>query len=414
MPAEIVTIGDELLSGQTVDTNAAFIGEKLMAAGIPVRWRTTVGDAEADIAEALERAHKRAEVVIATGGLGPTHDDVTKKAIVQVFRRSLVFHDDVLKKVQALFSRRGLEMPKINQNQALLPQGTKIIDNPVGTAVGIWLEEDGRVFVALPGVPAEMRPMLLEGVLPLLRQEGRRFLLQRKLRTTGIPESALYERLAAKIAGEGEIRVAFLPGFLGVDIRLSLLTANREHGQRQLETFVEALRPLIGPVLYGVDAETLEKVVGQLLAERKLTLAVAESCTGGMLGERITNISGSSKYFDRGVVTYSNQAKMDLLGVPAILIEKHGAVSAEVAGAMAEGVRRAARTDFGLSITGIAGPAGGTAEKPVGLIYIGLAASSQTITRRFIFGTERDLNRQRASQAALDLLRLYLLNEETA
>ncbi|KPL02732.1 MAG: hypothetical protein AMJ73_08345 [candidate division Zixibacteria bacterium SM1_73] len=392
------------------DTNSTFIAEKLSGEGIEVVFSTNVGDDVSRIAEAFDAAKSRADVIIATGGLGPTSDDLTKKAIVKVFKRKLVFHEKILKEIEKSFEKRGQLMPKINQNQALLPQGAKPLANRWGVAPGIFIEEENTLFFALPGVPQEMKWMLESEVLPILRSDKpKTFVIHRKLRTTGIPESAIYEKIEGLIDPKGDVKIAFLPSYGGVDIRLTVTPKQAVEGEAKIEELEKKIREILGTYIYGTDDQVLEEVVGDLLSERGKTIAVAESCTGGLIGAKFTNISGSSKYFERGVVTYSNQAKMELLKVPPETIEKYGAVSEEVALLMAEGVRKLAKTDYGLSATGIAGPTGGTPEKPVGLVHIGFAHENDSFAQKFQFAEDRLTNRERAAQAALNMVRLFLI-----
>jgi nicotinamide-nucleotide amidase len=410
MKAEIISIGDEILYGQIADTNSPFIAEKLDVEGIEVVFSTSVGDDINRIAEAFYAAMSRTDVIIATGGLGPTSDDLTKKAIVKGFKRNLVFHEEILKEIEKSFEKRGLSMPKIDQNQALLPQGAKPLANRWGVAPGIFIEGKNTLFFALPGVPQEMKGMLENEVLPILRSkkpEG--FVIHRKLKTTGIAESAIYEKIEELIDPKGDVKIAFLPSYLGVDLRLTTSGKQAKEGETKIEELEKRIREILGTYIYGTDDQTLEEVVGDLLSEKGKTIAVAESCTGGLIGAKFTNISGSSKYFERGVVTYSNQAKTELLKIPPEIIEKHGAVSEEVAILMAEEVRKLAKTDYGLSATGIAGPTGGTPEKPVGLVYIGFAHADGSFAQKFQFGEDRMTNRERAAQAALTMVRLFLI-----
>ncbi len=402
MKAEIITIGDEILLGQTIDTNSAFISQRLSQLGIDVTYKTSVGDDIQTISEALTTGLSRADMVITTGGLGPTNDDITKKAIVKVFKRNLVFQEEILKKVEESFKKRGMEMPKINQNQALQPQGSKALPNQFGSAPGIFIQEKDKIFFALPGVPLEMRSMMENDILPLLEKVSEIKVFQRKLKTTGIPESVIYERIEPIINSRPEVKVAFLPSFLGVDIRLN------SQSQEKLEGMENSIKEVLGNSIYGEDDISLEEVVGKLLKNKGKTISVAESCTGGLIGKRLTNVSGSSEYFERGVISYSNQAKMQILNVPQEMIEKNGAVSEQVAILMAEGIRRISKTDYGLSATGIAGPSGGTPEKPVGLVWIGFAHENDSFAQKFLFGEDRDTNRERAAQAALNLVRLFL------
>ena len=410
MRAEIITIGDELLYGQIQDSNSSFISERLTAEGIDVVFKTSVGDDINRMAEAFNIARSRANVIIASGGLGPTSDDLTKKAVVKAFKRNLIFHQEILKQIEDSFHKRGSPMPKINQNQALIPQGSKALSNLWGVAPGIFLEDKEFLFFALPGVPVEMKWMMENEVLPILRaKKPERFILHRKLKTTGISESALYEKIEKLIDPNGEIKVAFLPGYLGVDVRLTMESRDRDQAQVKIDELEQKIRGVLGTYIYGTDGQSLEMVVGKRLLERKRTIAVAESCTGGLIGARFTNVSGSSKYFERGVITYSNEAKTELLNVPKEIIEKYGAVSEQVAILMAEGVRKLAKTDYGLSVTGIAGPTGGTPQKPVGLVFIGFAHENDSFAQRFLFGENRKSNRERAAQAALNLVRLFLI-----
>jgi nicotinamide-nucleotide amidase len=410
MRAEIITIGDELLYGQIQDSNSTFIAERLTAEGIEVVYKTSVGDDINRMEEAFNMARSRVDVIVASGGLGPTQDDLTKKAVVKAFKRNLIFHQEILTEIEEAFRKRGSTMPKVNQNQALIPQGAKALSNLWGVAPGIFLEDKEFLFFALPGVPVEMRWMLENEVLPILRaKKPQNFILQRRLKTTGISESAIYEKIEQLIDPSGEIKAAFLPEHLGVTIRLTAESGDKDQAQSKIDEFERKVGDILGDYIYGTDDQTLETVVGQLLVANKKTIATAESCTGGLIGARFTDISGSSAYFERGVVTYSNQAKMELLNVPQEIIEKYGAVSEQVAILMAEGVRKLAQTDYGLSLTGVAGPTGGTPQKPVGLVYVGFAHENDSFAQRFMFGENRKTNRERAAQAALNLVRLFLI-----
>ncbi|MGE5692576.1 MAG: competence/damage-inducible protein A [Candidatus Zixiibacteriota bacterium] len=413
MKAEVITVGNELLSGVTLDTNSAYLSEKLSELGIIVTRRTTVPDEVEPIAEAVEEARRRAGFVIITGGLGPTHDDVTKKALARVLGKPLVLHEEILKKVEERFRWRGEKMPLVNQNQALLPSGARWFANNHGTAPGILIEEGGKRLVALPGVPKEMKGIFEEEVIPYLREifSSAPSVLRRRLRTTGIAESALYEKIQ-RVIPEGEgLHFAFLPSYYGVDLRLEVFGREREESENILYEKLDKIRPLLGDFLYAEGETSMEEVVGQLLLKGKKRLAAAESCTGGLVTKRITDVPGSSDYFERGVVTYANEAKHELLGVPQKLLKTVGAVSPEVAERMAKGVRKLAKVDIGIGVTGIAGPGGGSVEKPVGLTYIALADRKKSWVEKFIFSGDREINRIRASQAALNIIRLYLLGK---
>ena len=381
-------------------------------------WRVTVGDNVDQIIEAIARAMQRSELVIATGGLGPTSDDVTKKAITKYFKRPLILHDDVLKDIENRFKTRGIPMPAINQNQALLPQGATFIPNTRGSAVGIVIEENGHMFISLPGVPDEMEAMVTGWISNAIRKRSDRLItLHRKLRTVGIFESALYEKIADLVetrhAGESILTVAFLPSPRGVDLRLTVTTHDQNEGQRQLNELESKIESRIGSYIYGHGDETLPEVVGNLLRERKLKLAVAESCTGGLLGKMITDISGSSDYFLGGVIAYSNDIKIKELSVPPDIISKHGAVSEQCARFMAEGARKEFNADITVSITGVAGPTGESPEKPVGLTFIGLSSTDKVVVQEERFAGDRERNRERAATFALEMVRRYLLGRLT-
>jgi nicotinamide-nucleotide amidase len=410
MTCELITIGDELLIGQTANTNAVWIGQKLSEIGVDLRWVTTVGDDAGDLRQALDVAMGRADVVITTGGLGPTHDDITKTVVTDYFGGGYVERPEIAERIRAAFRRRGLQMPAVNEEQARVPARADIIPNPVGSAPGFIFRRGSKMCIVLPGVPAEMEAMMTETVLPMLQKgaDGRH-ILHRTLHTSGIAESMLFEKIGDLEPISKLVKVAFLPKTAGVDIRLTAVAASREESLRRIEEAEAWLRPRLAEHFWGVDDATLEGVVADLLFEQKKTIAVAESCTGGLLAHRLTNISGSSNYFERGLVTYSNRSKIELLGVPEDMIATRGAVSPEVAEAMARGVRQRSGTDFGLSTTGIAGPTGGTPEKPVGLIYIGIAGPEGAEVERHVFSKHRLLNKERGTQAALDLLRRHLL-----
>lgn len=396
----------------------------MTAAGAQVVWRTTVGDDLETITEAIARAMQRAGLVITTGGLGPTNDDITKKAICKYFKRPLIFYDKILKKIEARFKQRGLTMPAINQNQALLPQAAEFIDNPVGSAVGIAIKEEDRLFVATPGVPSEMEPMIEGWVTDAIKKRsGEIVTIHRKLRTVGIIESVLYEKIADLIdikvqtgrteraAGDEKITVAFLPSWKGVDIRLTTVTKDEDQSRQKIEELENKITERIGKYIYGYDDDSLADVIGRMLSEKHLTIAVAESCTGGLLGKIITDIPGSSDYFAGGVIAYSNELKIKLLLVPQIILEKHGAVSEECARYMAEGAVQNLGANIGVSVTGIAGPSGGTDEKPVGIVFVGLSVAGETRVKEFRFGNDRERNRERSAVVALDMVRRYLMEK---
>ncbi|MFQ5870276.1 MAG: competence/damage-inducible protein A [Candidatus Zixiibacteriota bacterium] len=410
MIAEIITIGDELLYGQTVDTNSAYLGERLTSLGIEVKHKSTIRDEAKEIAAAIKLAMERSDLVITTGGLGPTPDDVSKKAICDYFGKELVLYEDILRKVESWYTQKGVEMPAIVRSQALLPQGTIPLSNDWGTAPGIFIEEKGKLFFALPGVPNEMERIFDNGIVPILEERipGGRVIAFRTIRTAGISEARLHEKLSSILEETGDIGIAFLPTSSGVDLRLTIKSNNPTEAQRKLDQFEKRIREKAEKYIYGAGEEILEKAVGDLLRQKKLTVAVAESCTGGLLGKKFTNIPGSSDYFLGGVITYSDELKMKLLGVPKEVLEKEGAVSENCALSMAEGVKKLTGADYGISITGIAGPTGGAVDKPVGLVYIGIAGDKGSSARKYVFTKERDLNRELSAQTALNLLRLEL------
>ncbi|CUS98722.1 competence/damage-inducible protein A [Candidatus Chrysopegis kryptomonas] len=415
MKAEIITIGDELLIGQVINTNASYIGKKLSETGISVARIVSVGDSEKDIIDELKYAFENFDVVILTGGLGPTHDDVTKSAICKFFNTGLVLNEDVLNQVKEFLAKRGrTELNEANKSQALVPEKAKIIMNYWGTAPGFLFEENGKIVIVMPGVPKEMMGMMENFVINYLSKKSTGSVIKQKvLKTTGIPEAYLYERLKDTVEEiEKFCKIAFLPSALGVKIRITVKAETKEKADALVEEAEKKIREKVEKYIYGVDDEELEMVIGELLVEKGLKIAVAESCTGGLIADRITNVPGSSKYFERGIVAYSNEAKIQILGVSEELIKNYGAVSREVAEAMAEGVRKISGADIGISTTGIAGPTGATPTKPVGLVWIGYSDKNETFAKEFRFGDDRLENKQRASQMALEILRRKLLGIE--
>ncbi len=411
MDAEILTIGDELLSGHTTNTNAVFIARQLTAVGINVKYQSSIGDSLDEIEKGIRLALSRTSLVITTGGLGPTDDDITKKGIVKVFRRNLIFHEDVLEELKDRFVKRGMVMPAIVQNQALLPQGASFFPNKNGSAVGICITEKGKIFIALPGVPKEMIQILTDEVLPYLR--GLKTNLSTfvtTLHTVNISEATIAELIKPNLKIPQGTKLAYLPGYDGVDLRIISRANSPDEAEQKVNRLVTHINSVCSKYIYGQDDENLEGVIGQLLIDNDKTLAVAESCTGGELGKVLTSAPGASKYFIGGVISYSNDIKMDLLKVPEEILKEHGAVSEECAIAMAEGARKLLNSSYAISITGIAGPDGATEEKSVGTTYIGLSSAHNKFAKKFIFGTDRDVNRTRASYTALELLRREILD----
>jgi len=415
MKVEVVTIGDELLLGFTIDTNAAHLARELAAIGVEIARRTSVGDSADDIASAVRDALDRSDGVITTGGLGPTSDDMTKPAIAALFGREMLRDEEVVRSLRERWSRMGRKgpIPESNFTQAMIPEGAVIIPNGHGSAPGIWLEDDrGRWVAMLPGVPREMRAMLAEGLLPKLTERLRgsdadSVIMSRTIRTTGIAESALADKLGDLGRSVDGLSPAFLPSVEGVDMRLTARGVPRAEALPRLEAAVSKLREVIGQYVYGEGGTDLAEVVLDMCRAEGIRIAVAESCTGGMLGARITAIPGSSDVFLGGVLAYENSTKVELLGVEPGDIETHGAVSEVVAVAMARGVRRRLSADIGISITGIAGPGGGTPEKPVGTVWIALDGRVSGSRGLRLIGDRAEI-RQRSAQAALDFVRREL------
>lgn len=412
MKAEIITIGDEILIGQTINTNAAFIGEQLTALQIEISHSSVVHDNIKDIIDEFNRAFENNDLIVVTGGLGPTHDDVTRKCVVQFFQTDLVTNDEVLSDIKRFFEVRGRVLTKTNEEQSLIPKIAVPIRNSRGTAPGFWIEKGKKIFIVMPGVPYEMKGMMDTFVVPKLEDMiGKRKVFQKmnNLLTTGIPESVLYDKLGDLEKLLNGASLAFLPNQFGVKMRITATGDSEESVKNKLDEIEQKMRSIIGRFIYGKGDDSLEAIISKLLIDRNLKLAVAESCTGGLISHRITNVSGSSKFLERGIVAYSNAAKVELLKVNEDSIAKHGAVSIEVARQMAEGIKSVSGSDIGLAITGIMGPTGATSNKPVGLVYIGICDDKICTAKEFRFGDDRILNKDRASQAALEMLRRNLL-----
>ncbi len=403
----ILTIGNELTSGRIQDTNSALIARAMQEQGWPVAAMLSVGDEDGVIHHALDFLLARADAVIATGGLGPTADDITTAAIARAFGLSLCMDDSVLAHVRDLFAKRRLLWTENNAKQALFPEGAEIIANPTGTAAGFAVRREGKIVAVIPGVPAEAKRMLPEGVIPLLRREFPEAALHVETSTFklfGIPEAAVDAAMAdAGLAGLG-IGVGFYPNLPETHLVLTARTASPGEAREKLREAGARVEERLGKYIFAHGQETLEGLVARMLTEKGLSLAVAESCTGGLITDRLTDIPGSSAFLERGVVTYSNAAKIALLGVPEAVIAAHGAVSDETARLMAEGVRRLAGTDLGLAVTGIAGPSGGTEAKPVGTVHVALADGEKTLSRRHALRWDRRRNKIAAAQIALLML----------
>ena len=411
MKAEIVAIGNEVLLGHVVDTNTAFIASELHRLGLEVLRKSVIPDTKEEILKALREALDRADLIIFTGGLGPTHDDITKKTVSAFLKRRLILNDKVLLSVKAHFAHKGIKMPQVNTSQALIPQGAEILQNPLGTAPGLLFEETYGTIILLPGVPAEMRALFSETVIPYLAKKGdRRAISVQTIHTTGIAESEIYERLKGLSTNA---TIAFLPFFTGVDIQITVTSDSLENAKDELKRVAGKIIDKLNDFYYGSDDESLERVIGILLSMRRKTIAAAESCTAGLLMKRITDVPGSSVYFLGGVVSYANDVKVKTLQVREKVLKLKGAVSSEVAKAMAKGIRNLMKADYGISITGIAGPGGSTENKPVGLVFVWFSDTKETIAHRFQFGGTREIIREQAVQAAFDLLRRKLLGIST-
>ncbi|HEX8191030.1 MAG TPA: competence/damage-inducible protein A [Pyrinomonadaceae bacterium] len=410
LTAEIIAVGSELLTPFRTDTNSLWLTDRLNAVGVEVKLKTIVGDDDARLEETVRDAVKRSGIVVLTGGLGPTEDDITRKIAARALGRRLALDEKVLDDIKAKFLRWGRKMPEINARQAMVMEGAEVLPNPNGSAPGMYLEHDGRVVVLLPGPPREMKPMFEGLVLPrLAERSGGVRVARRVLRVAGLGESAVDERIAPVYTQYKNPQTTILFTNTEIEIHLTAQGKTEAEAELLLDGLAGQIEERLGDSVFAFRGEKMEEVVGLRLAVAGFTLATAESCTGGLVAHRLTEVPGSSTYFTEGVVAYSNEAKTRLLGVPAELIERHGAVSAEVAEAMAAGVKQVAGTDFGLSITGVAGPGGGTEEKPVGLVYVALSDDAHTEHKRLILPGDRQLIRWRASQFALDLLRRRLI-----
>jgi nicotinamide-nucleotide amidase len=415
--AEIIAVGSEMLTPERVDTNSLFITERLNEIGIEVIAKSVAADDREVLGGLLRLALTRADVIVFTGGLGPTSDDVTREAVAETLGVELDEDPETLDRLERRFARRGVTMPSINRRQALVPRGAEVIANDKGTAPGLLFEREGKVIALLPGPPREMKAMF-EGLVRgrLVRLAGGSSVFRRVLKTTGRPESQIEEVVqpiyARWASAPTPIRTTILATPGQIELHLAVRAENAERAGAVLDAATEEIAAALGPTLFARDNQRLEEVVGQMLRERALSVATAESCTGGLLASRLTDVPGSSDYVERGVICYSNRAKAELLGVPEAMIREHGAVSEPVGLAMARGIRERARTDLGVGITGIAGPAGGTPAKPVGTVVVALAWAGGERVRTLWFPGDREQVKFHASQAALDMVRRHLLKAE--
>jgi nicotinamide-nucleotide amidase len=413
MKAEIITIGDEILIGQIVDTNSAWISRQLNQAGIEVARITSVGDRREDILNALSGAAGGAELVLITGGLGPTRDDITRNTVCEFFGTSLVFHQPTYDRIVERFKKRGIGVNNLDHDQALVPASCAVIPNPTGAAPGMCFKHNGRVFFFMPGVPFEMEAMMKEEILPRIAiPEKDKAIVHRTVLTQGVPESLLAKKIEPWAqALPGHIRLAYLPDPMAMKLRLSAYGDNRSSLEKEIEIQIEKLLPFISDCVFGYDDDTLAGVTGNLLQSIHARLSVAESCTGGTISQLITRTPGSSKWYCGGVTAYSNDVKTSLLGVSPDTLSRYGAVSSQTAREMARGVRKIMNTEYSIATTGIAGPDGGSAEKPVGTVWISVEGPAKFICKKYVFGGDRERNILRASQTALHMLRKLIAEE---
>lgn len=445
MEAEIITIGDELLIGQVVDTNSAWIAQQLINIGIQVKQITTISDEKQPILNALKDAAARAELVLVTGGLGPTKDDITKQAVCEFFNTKLILDNETLEHIRQLFSSRNLKMPEVNIKQAEIPEKCIPVKNNYGTAPGMWFEASlnppeggkihpnghrhgvmetplplrgagsGLVFIFMPGVPYEMEAMMESEILPRLKQKfNTPFIVQKTILTQGIGESMLMEIIRdwEEDLYKKQVKLAYLPSFGSVRLRLTLSGNNKELIEEIINGKVSELKKIIPEYYSGEDGEKPEEVIGQLLRKKKQTLSTAESCTGGYIAHLITSIPGSSDYFTGSVVCYSNRIKTGELGVNDSDLQKYGTVSREVVESMAEGIRKKFGTDWAIATSGIAGPSGGTSEKPVGTVWIAVAGPEETVSKKYLFGKSREKNIRQSAAMALNMLRKEIIKKD--
>ena len=414
--AEIISIGDEILIGQIANTNAQWMAQQLTLIGISVSHLITVGDNKEDILKAFTDAQKRSGIILITGGLGPTSDDLTKPTLCEFFNTKLIFNDEVFEMVKKRFASFNIVMPESNRGQAEIPENCTVIENKNGTAPGMWFDVNTTIFISLPGVPYEMKAMMEEFVLPELKNRFQKeVIIHKTVYTQGLGESSLAEKIKSweESLNSTNIKLAYLPSPSQVKLRLSVKGNNKQQLNLLVDEKISELRKLIPELIfaveeYGKEPESLEKTIGELLRKKKQTLAVAESCTGGYIGHLITSIAGSSDYFNGGIIAYANDIKTNVLKVDVSTLQTNGAVSKEVAEQMATGVRQRLKADFGIATTGIAGPTGGSNEKPVGTVWIAVATPDALVSEKFSFGDSRERTIRRAGLSALNMLRTLL------
>jgi nicotinamide-nucleotide amidase len=413
MKAEIITIGDELLIGQTVDTNSAFMGAELSALGFTIVQITSISDKREMILSTLKEKAGKADVVLITGGLGPTSDDITKQTLCEFFETRLIINAEVLKGIEKMMARRNYPLNENNRKQAEVPETCRVLSNAAGTAPGMWFEKNGTIFISMPGVPYEMKYIMTEHVIPELKKRfTSQHIIHRNIMTYGTFEAKLAETLTDFEAGlPDNIKLAYLPSAGVIKLRLTGTGSNRDDLSKAIEKQVSKLYKTIPYLIYGENEESLEMVVGRLLVQKGQSICTAESCTGGEISHLITSVPGSSRYFKGSVIAYANSVKTKLLGVPEEIIDKYGAVSKETVEIMASRTRDLFDTDFAVATSGIAGPEGGTTEKPVGTIWISVSSRQKNIVEKFTYGNDRVINIRRFSYAALNLLRKQIIGQ---
>ena len=408
MKAELICVGTELLLGQILNTNAQFLSVELSKLGIDLYYETVVGDNKQRLSDIFKTAIDRSDLIIFTGGLGPTTDDITKETVSEVMGVPLELHEESLREIKEYFKKLNRDMPANNEKQAYLPVGCIVLKNDEGTAPGCIIEKDNKIVVVLPGPPRELQPMFNRYTKPYLLNKTDEIIYSKVLKFFGIGESDLETRLASLIKKQSNPTIALYAKPGEVTVRITAKTNNNETAQKLIKPVEDEIRHIAGEYIYGIDDQTLEEVVFDLLKEKEMTISTAESCTGGLLSEKLTRLPGISKYFNQGVITYSNDSKVNLLGVKKETLEKYGAVSGNTAEEMAYGIRLSSKTYMGLSITGIAGPTGGTEFKPVGLVYIGVSTPEKTWNKELRLSGSRDKIRNMAAMYSLDEARKYL------
>ena len=410
MKADIITIGDEILIGQIIDTNSAWIAARLGEIGVSIRRKYSIGDRREEIIEAVNESLTKSEVTIITGGLGPTKDDITKRVLAEIFNSEMVCDKETYYRVERMMAARGIAFNDLNKGQAMVPECCTVLPNHKGTAPGMWFEREGRVVVSLPGVPFEMEGLMTEEVLPRIQSHFALAAVVHKTAITyGLAESMMAEHIASwEDALPPHLHLAYLPSPSQLRLRLSVYDMEREQAEKEIDEQFEKLLPMLGDYFVGWGDTTVQSAVADLLLKEGATLSSAESCTGGVIASKFTAMSGASEYFWGGVVSYDNSVKENLLGVSRENLEQYGAVSEQVARQMAEGVRKACGTTYGVATTGIAGPTGGTLDKPVGTVWMAVATPTHTVAKVVVHGKVRAVNIERAATAAINMLRLEL------